>query len=85
MSEKESQSVRVGCGRYEWAFLVDRTRLATRLLITIDQMLVLPPEAAMEVRSWLLRLSYPWTSAAIIKSTPHPSVVTSVVEYLERA
>ena len=84
MSEKESRSIRVGCGRYEWTFLDDRTRLATRLLITIDQMLVLPPEAAVEVRAWLLRLSYPWTSAAIVKSTPHPSRVESVVEYLVR-
>ena len=84
MSEKESQSIRVGCGRYEWTFLADRMRLATRLVITIDQMLVLPPEAAMEVRAWLLRLSYPWASAASVKSTPHPALVESVVEYLAR-
>ncbi len=84
MSEKESQSIRVGCGRYDWTFLADRMRLATRLVIAIDQMLVLPPEAAIEVRAWLLRLSYPWASAAIVKSTPHPFLVESVVEYLAR-
>ena len=84
MSEKESQSTRVGCGRYEWTFQADNPHLATRLVITIDQMLVLPPETAIEVRAWLLRLAYPWTSAAIVKSTPHPSLVESVVEYLVR-
>ena len=84
MSEKESQGIRVGCGRYEWTFQGDRPHLATRLVIAIDQMLVLPPEAAIEVRAWLLRLSHPWASAAIVKSTPHPSLVESVVEYLAR-
>ena len=84
MSEKESQSIRVGCGRYDWTFLAAPMRLATRLVIAIDQMLVLPPEAAMEVRDWLLRLSYPWASAAIVKSTPHPFLVEPIVEYLVR-
>jgi len=84
MSEKESQSIRVGCGRYEWVLLADRKYLAGRLVITIDQMLVLPPQAAMEVRAWLLRLSYPWTSAAIVRSTSHPSLVEPVFEYLAR-
>ena len=84
MSEKESKNVRVGCGGYEWAFQGDDTCVATRLVITIDQMLVLPPEAANEVRAWLLGLSYPWASVAAAKAASFPAILEPVVAYLGR-
>ena len=84
MTEKESKSVRVGCGRYVWTFQGDDSCIATRLVITIDQMLVLPPETAKEVRAWLLGLSYPWASVGAAKAAPYPAILESVVAYLGR-
>ena len=63
MSEKQSRSVRVGCGRYEWLFADTTTRLATHLTITIDAMQVLPPHGLAPVLAWVRALSYPWCSA----------------------
>lgn len=84
MTEKESKRVRVGCGRYEWTFRGDDTRVATCLVITIDQMLLLPAEAATEVRTWLLSLSYPWASVVAATAAPFPVILEPVVAFLGR-
>ncbi len=84
MTEKDSKRVRVGCGKYEWTFRDDDTPVATCLVITIDQMLVLPPEAATEVRTWLLGLSYPWASVAAATAASFPAILEPVVAYLGR-
>ena len=68
MTEKDSRNVRVGCGRYDWMFEAEAPYLASRLVITIDAMQVLPSSAFEPVFSWLGRLSYPWASTAEIAS-----------------
>jgi hypothetical protein len=47
-------------------------------------MLVLPPEAATEVRTWLLGLSYPWASVAAATAVPFPAILEPVVAFLGR-
>jgi hypothetical protein len=60
MSSKSDGSVRVGCGRYDWAFRSYDIPLAKRLTITIDVMQMLSPSALFEVTKWLFSLPYPW-------------------------
>ena len=62
MTDKESKSVRVGCGTYKWTFNQEAQGLASALVISIEVMLVLPPNRTAAVLPWLLRLSYPWCS-----------------------
>ena len=84
MSEKESRKIRVGCGRYEWTFRRDPTFLASRLVITIESMVVLDASAAAEVMDWLLDLSYPWASAAVVDTAPSIDEMAPLVDYLGR-
>jgi hypothetical protein len=60
MTVKADGAVRVGCGRYDWTFRSQSPRLASRLVITISAMTVLPASAADAVLGWILRLPYPW-------------------------
>jgi hypothetical protein len=62
MTEKESRCVRVGCGRYDWSFDEEAPFLARGLVLTIEAMQVLPPDAFAPVFGWLRTLQYPWTS-----------------------
>jgi hypothetical protein len=62
MSEKQSRSARVGCGRYEWSFASAAPHLATHLAITIDAMQVLPPPMLVPILAWVQALGYPWSS-----------------------
>jgi hypothetical protein len=63
MSEKESRTVRVGCGRYDWSFSQHGPRLVERLKITIDLMQSLAPVYLTSVMDWMSRLPYPWCTA----------------------
>jgi hypothetical protein len=63
MSEKDSRSVRVGYGRYDWRFQSQGQRLVDRLAITIERMESLPPSHLASVVEWLSRLPYPWCTA----------------------
>ncbi|HEY2862015.1 MAG TPA: hypothetical protein VGK37_00165 [Casimicrobiaceae bacterium] len=62
MSEKQSRTVRVSCGRYDWSFT--DTGLACCLVITVRVMEVLPAEALKPVIGWVSPLPYPWCIAA---------------------
>ena len=42
MSERSSGHVRVGCGTYEWAFEPHAPHMASRLVVAIEAMQVLP-------------------------------------------
>lgn len=68
MTEKESRNVRVGCGRYHWEFDAAPPHLAHRLVITIAEMQVFPPAAAIEVLSIVASITYPWSSAAEVSA-----------------
>lgn len=63
MTEKASRSVRVGCGHYEWVFESEPVLLAAKLKITVEQMIVLPPDHTTDVMRSLRKLDYPWSSA----------------------
>ena len=64
MTEKESRSVRVGCGRYDWSFQEEAPFLASGLVLTIEAMQVLPTDQFEAVFGWLRALQYPWSSRA---------------------
>lgn len=85
MTEKDSRSVRVGCGRYDWTFADQSPELATRLVITIEAMQVLPPSEFEPVFAWLARLTYPWSSPkAALDLAPHIELLAPVLHYLGR-
>jgi hypothetical protein len=60
MSSKNDGLVRVGCGRYDWAFRSRATPLVKSLMITIDVMQTLAPPKLVLVTDWLFALPYPW-------------------------
>ena len=85
MTEKETKNVRVGCGRYDWKFDRDSALLlATHLAITIDSMVVLAPSATRDVMRWLVKLSYPWSSAPEVTSALPLDELAPVARYLTR-
>lgn len=85
MSEKATGSVRVGCGDYRWSFQSSEPRLVDRLVISIETMTVLPPEALRPVMAWLTALPYPWCPAAIAtRSVPGLAELADVREFLAR-
>jgi hypothetical protein len=59
MTEKESRSVRVGCGRYDWRFAAG-SHWVEHLTITIEAMHSLSPSCHNSVMSWVSHLPYPW-------------------------
>lgn len=82
MTDKESRSVRVGCGRYDWSFQRMPVVLATRLVITIESMLVLDASRTTSVLDWLRGLKYPWTSIADVLRSRPPGELAPVSSYL---
>jgi hypothetical protein len=85
MSEKDSKSVRVGCGRYDWTFDVEAPHTASHLVITIEAMQVLPPSQFAPIFAWLQQLNYPWSSAvAMTKLAPSVEMLAPVLQYLVR-
>jgi hypothetical protein len=85
MSEKNGKNVRVGCGRYDWEFQQKPPHLASRLVISIEAMQVLPPSLLESVLAWLQRLNYPWSSAAaVIETAPGIDMLGPVLQYLGR-
>jgi hypothetical protein len=65
MTEKESDSVRVGLGKYEWQLDASEQKIQN-LAITIDQMHVLEKKHRSSVLNWIRRLPYPWCSNELI-------------------
>lgn len=61
MSDKETNSIRVGCGYYDWQF--GSSELVQNLTITIKTMLILSSNHHRQVMSWLSHLPYPWCPA----------------------
>jgi hypothetical protein len=86
MSEKDSKSVRIGCGRYDWTFQSGSPNLASRLVITIEAMQLLPPSQFEPVFAWLEQLNYPWSSAAeVARLAPSLEPLTAVLQCIERS
>jgi hypothetical protein len=83
MSEKQSKSARVGCGRYDWSFAKAAPRLATKLTITIHAMQVLPPTEVAAVITWVQRLSYPWSTVEeVTRTAPGSELLMPVMQHL---
>ena len=78
MTEKQSGSARLGCGRYLWEFAMATPFCAQRLVIDIDEMQVLPPGASPGLFTAIAALSYPWSSAAEVAAAAarHPLLAT---------
>ena len=85
MSEKDSHSVRVGCGRYHWYFQQHPPFLVERLVVTVEAMQVLAPQALSSVMNWAGSLPYPWCSAeAAAQTAPPLGELAPVIAYLLR-
>ncbi len=84
MTEKASRSVRVGCGQYGWTFAGHPDLRVTRLVITIEQMVVLAPAYATDVMRSLRLLDYPWTSADRVTRALCLDELKSLKSYLAR-
>ena len=69
MSEKQDGAVRVGSGRYDWAFERNGDCRVETLVITIDVMQKLRPARLRPVMDWVAALPYPWCSADIATKT----------------
>jgi hypothetical protein len=83
MSEKDSRSLRVGCGRYDWVFGPGATVLVDKLTITIDQMHTLPANQLAALMDWVAPLPYPWCpAAALAVGAPAIDELQSVLDYL---
>jgi hypothetical protein len=83
MSMKQSKSVRVGCGRYDWSFANAAPHLATHLTITIQAMQVLPPAELAAVLAWVQALNYPWCAAEdVVRQAPNIASLASILQCL---
>ena len=68
MSEKSSGRLRTGSGTYTWTFDA-ASGLVSDLVITIEGMLVLPPELVPEAMAWASALPYPWCPLGTAQAT----------------
>jgi hypothetical protein len=84
MTERQSRSVRVGCGSYEWTFRRAPALRVMRLVIAIEAMLELAPALAGEVTRWRAALDYPWTSAADVTRSLPTAELEPIRHYLRR-
>ncbi len=85
MSEKDGGNARVGCGRYEWVFRQETPLCVESLYIVIEEMQVLPARHLPAVLKWLLKLDYPWSSAAAVcAAAPAIDQLKPVLQYLGR-
>lgn len=86
MSEKATGALRIGCGRYDWAFQTSAPYLVDRLVITIESMLMLDRSHERSIMPWLASLPHPWCAAQDIVGTAPPlAALDPVLSYLERA
>lgn len=86
MSTKRNESIRVGCGRYDWHFTEDPSCLIERATFTIEAMVEMPATELERIMCWVTALPYPWcTPADALKSMPTDSALADVRRFLERS
>ncbi|MGJ7498265.1 hypothetical protein ACSFA8_24810 [Variovorax sp. RT4R15] len=85
MSDKETQQVRAGFGRYAWEWRPDVELLVRRLTITIERMDCFDPTLCAAAFEWAGRLPYPWCPVGRVTRAPAPldSVVSEAAASLE--
>lgn len=82
MSEKNSNDLRIGCGKYYWNFTTNQSNLVDKLTITIEQMVILPEKSSKQVFNWVQNLSYPWTdSKEAIQNIPKIDLLKPIEQY----
>ncbi len=85
MSERSSGHIRVGCGTYVWAFDPRAPHMASRLVINIEAMQVLPQSEFDRVFAWLRALNYPWSSpASALQGMPAVELLSPIARFLGR-
>jgi hypothetical protein len=85
MSERSSGQLRVGCGTYEWEFEPHVPHMASRLVVTIEAMQVLPVTESERVFAWLLAQNYPWSSPeAALHDIPANELLSPIAQFLRR-
>jgi len=85
MSERSSGQVRVGCGTYEWTFESRAPHRASRLVVAIEAMQVLPSTESDLVFGWLRAQNYPWSSAgAARQGMPANELLLPISQFLHR-
>jgi hypothetical protein len=86
MSERATGQPRVGGGIYTWSFDPDPPNLATKLVIRIDVMQVLPESMFDDVFAWLQALEYPWLSVPqALQSIPTHEALCPIAAFLAAA
>ena len=62
---------KIRCGRYDWTFQRETALRVSRLVVTIEAMLILEATVMNKVMCWVGQLDYPWTSVAeVLRSLP---------------
>jgi len=85
MSSKNDGQVRVGYGRYDWYFGLDKECHVERLVITIDVMKILPAAELAASMNWLSSLPYPWcSSGAALRDVPAIEGFAEIETYLKQ-
>jgi len=85
MSEKDGGAVRIGCGRYDWAFSSEGARLVDHLRVTIERMETLPSSELPTVINWLVRLPYPWCATdAALETMPKLKQLQDIARHLSQ-
>jgi hypothetical protein len=85
MSGKAEGEVRVGCGRYDWVFSNGPAPLVTQLTITIEEMVVLPPNERPLVMGWLSGLPPTWCGLqAAFLDVPRNKALDPIVNYCKQ-
>lgn len=83
MTQKDDNTLRVGCGGYVWHMQAEPHRVA-RLDIDIDAMVVLEPGLTDQVFDWIERLPYPWTAArTVLGHAPDIAALAPVLQRIE--
>ena len=83
MSAKSNGAIRVGSGRYDWYFTSDARCLVEKLIITIDEMQILPANELDGVMSWIAGLPYPWCGPdEAVRTMPSIEGLAPIERYL---
>lgn len=69
MTDKTSQSLRIGYGNYQWDFENDTSALVHHLAITIENMSILPQSLQSDVLSWFDKQPFPWALSSELQTT----------------
>lgn len=82
MTEKDSKAARLGTGRYAWH---GNAGCVSKLVITIDEMLVLDAEVAEPLLAWASSLPYPWcTVDEVCLHAPSMGPLPRILELLRK-